>query len=324
MEFINCDFCGSSETDILVAQKDIFHRRALDSQEFYLTKCRQCSLIYLNPRPSAVELSYYYPDDYSFHSKPNPIIKRLRTIITILISNPYLNRFLALLSYFPPINNYFNNLVRPMVTDPLRSLKPCKFLDVGCGNGLNTNIWGHNSSLYALKKRGFDAYGLESSEKARMIAKTHGLNVVGSFDDLKSQLFDYIRMNWSLEHVDSPTRFFKIFRNILKPKGKLLIAVPNYDGILYRLFPDCVEVPLHTYHFTPETLEAYFKKFRFKVLSNITFSYPAMFTYTSAFYEKIPPLNLTPLETIYFQKILNKFDEKMLGNDMVYLCEKID
>jgi len=52
MENVNCDFCGSSESEVAVAQKDIVHLCAPEDQTFYLHRCRQCGMIYLNPRPT--------------------------------------------------------------------------------------------------------------------------------------------------------------------------------------------------------------------------------------------------------------------------------
>jgi SAM-dependent methyltransferase len=204
----------------------------------------------------------------------------------------------------------------------LRLMKPCRLLDVGCGSGLNTQFWGYRSSIHALKKRGFEVVGLEYSEKAREIARAQGLTAVSSFAQLEGQVFDCIRMNWSLEHVDSPAKFFEASRRLLKPKGKLIIAVPNYDGILYKLYPHCVEVPVHTYYFTPQTLEKYLEKYEFEVVDRFTFSYPGMFVFASKILGHNPRFILSPLQGIYFQSIVNQFDHQMLGNDMVYLSQK--
>jgi SAM-dependent methyltransferase len=194
-------------------------------------------------------------------------------------------------------------------------------LDVGCGSGLHIHFWGYNGSLHYLKRRGFEVIGLEPSLKAKSVAEKYGLKVVFSLQDVKGGGFDFVRMNWSMEHVDSPTKYFREFKKILRSKGKLLISVPNYSGILYRIFPACVEIPVHTYYFTPYTLENYLHKFEFKIIDKFTFSYPGMFAKASEFLNCKPRLNMTPLGSVYFQSILNNFDSQMLGNDMVYFCE---
>jgi SAM-dependent methyltransferase len=322
MELVNCDFCNSSEAEIVVSQKDVVHRCAPPTQQFSLTKCQQCSLIYLNPRPSPDEMASFYPESYEFYSGRKLFLYWLRTILVDLCSAPYLNRLLALGAFSPIIRKYFVKLVQPRKPDFVRFIKPGQFLDIGCGSGLNTHFWGYRSSLDYLKKQGFEVVGLEPSEQARNIAKSHGLQVAASFFEIGDRVFDCIRLNWSLEHVDSPSKYFEFFQRHLKPGGKLIIAVPNYDGLLYRIFPECVEVPVHTYYFTPKTLEAYLKKYYFEVLDHYTFSYPGMFVFASEILEHKPPLTLSPFEVINFQSLLNKFDAALLGNDMVYFCER--
>ncbi len=323
MEWVNCDLCGQSNSDTIIKQRDIIYN-VKPEEYYYLQKCRNCGLVYLNPRPDIDEIKTYYKEDYYYHSYENIIKFKIRQYLTDLLTNNILRKIIAIISFPSFMHKYFPGLVRPRVHDYLASIKPCKFLDVGCGNGLNTHFWGYRSSIYGLKRKGFDAVGLEPSDNAIKIAKRYGLNVVRSFSEIESESFDCIRLNWSLEHVDSPSMIFRKVHSLLKPDGKLIIAVPNYDGILYRLFPDCVELPVHNYYFTPITLEAYLHKYGFNVLDKYTFSYPSMFTYGLKCLGVEPEVSLTPLEIVYFQSILGKFDALNMGNDMVYLSTPND
>ena len=89
--------------------------------------------------------------------------------------------------------------------------------------------------------------------------------------------FDLIRMNWSLEHVHSPSRYFSFIRDHLTEQGVVIICVPNYDGLLYRMARDCVEIPLHLHHFREKDIENYCSASDLEIEQFQTFSYPSMF-----------------------------------------------
>jgi uncharacterized Zn finger protein len=60
LETISCDLCGSDDTDLVFEERDYLHR--IDGT-FHLVRCRQCGLMYLNPRPTPEEMACYYPED---------------------------------------------------------------------------------------------------------------------------------------------------------------------------------------------------------------------------------------------------------------------
>ena len=91
--------------------------------------------------------------------------------------------------------------------------------------------------------------------------------------------FDLIRMNWSLEHVHTPNKYFEFLSNHLSSEGRAIIAVPNYKGLIYRLAPNCVELPIHLYHFSEDNLRSYSKKHNLELTGSFTFSYPSMFSF---------------------------------------------
>ena len=88
-------------------------------------------------------------------------------------------------------------------------------------------------------------------------------------------------MNWSMEHVYAPSKYFEFLNNHLSVKGRAIIAVPNYKGLIYRLSPNCVELPIHLYHFSEENLRSYSKKYNLEITSSLTFSYPSMFLFAN-------------------------------------------
>jgi SAM-dependent methyltransferase len=68
METVNCDLCGADDTELVLEEKDLLHRIG---GTFYLVRCRQCGLMYLNPRPTIEEIARYYPGDYQPYTTIN-------------------------------------------------------------------------------------------------------------------------------------------------------------------------------------------------------------------------------------------------------------
>lgn len=62
MELVSCDLCRSDQSELVTRQRDFLLEVTQD--EFTIVRCRQCSLIYLNPRPSKDLLGSYYPTVY--------------------------------------------------------------------------------------------------------------------------------------------------------------------------------------------------------------------------------------------------------------------
>ncbi len=67
LELIPCNLCGADDADLLFYGRDRLHDLP---GEFRIVRCRQCGLIYLNPRPIAGEIGRYYPADYHPYVAP--------------------------------------------------------------------------------------------------------------------------------------------------------------------------------------------------------------------------------------------------------------
>jgi SAM-dependent methyltransferase len=64
-ELVRCNLCGGDATRLLFRLRD--YRLRVDDCLWNVVRCRQCSLGYVNPRPTASEISRYYPDRYFEH-----------------------------------------------------------------------------------------------------------------------------------------------------------------------------------------------------------------------------------------------------------------
>ncbi len=124
--------------------------------------------------------------------------------------------------------------------------KPGLLADIGCGDG---------SFLLEARGRGWRVIGTEIN--ARIPAK--GLEIWGSLEDLgRLGPFDCITLWHSLEHLRDPLGGLRKLRELLKPDGRLIVAVPNAWGAQARLFQRHwlhLDVPRHLHHFSPRSLE---------------------------------------------------------------------
>jgi SAM-dependent methyltransferase len=123
-----------------------------------------------------------------------------------------------------------------------------RLLDVGCGAG---------SFLSFMKKKGFDVFGVESNAKARDICLKNNIEVQSTESKLPPASFNIISLWHVLEHLPSPESSLGKYRELLKPGGILVIAVPNFeshDRIHYQNHWAALDVPRHLWHFTPKGL----------------------------------------------------------------------
>jgi len=116
-------------------------------------------------------------------------------------------------------------------------------LDIGCGDG---------AFVQAASRRGYRAMGTEIGAAARH-ARALGLDVRESLDEVKEAApFDVITMWHTLEHFTSPRAVIATVASLLSPRGVLVVAVPNAEGLQARAFGRCwfhLDVPRHLYHF---------------------------------------------------------------------------
>ena len=117
-------------------------------------------------------------------------------------------------------------------------IKPCKVLDVGCGEGFY--------SIY-LAKKGFEVVGIDISEKAIKYAKQNAKNsgvkikfLVMDVVDLRKldEKFDFI-LEWALLHsimTEKRKEYLQNIKDILNPEGKYLSVCFNEKDPIYSYF----------------------------------------------------------------------------------------
>lgn len=224
-----CPWCGSNKAQINLWLKDEF----LTKKDFHICECLNCGLLYTMPRPSKEKIGAYYKSDeyYSHQENKKGFVPRLYEAIKKI----NLKHKFRLAS---------------------RDLPVGKLLDIGCGVG---------DFLHVAENRGWQCTGVEPSEEAREIARQRikgDLLYSEDLEQLPDQSFDLITMWHVLEHVDDLKWQVAQLQRLIKPNGRIVIAVPNYrsyDGRFYNAYWAAYDVPRHLNHFNRTVLTKMFK-----------------------------------------------------------------
>ncbi|MGO9148022.1 MAG: class I SAM-dependent methyltransferase [Desulfomonilia bacterium] len=146
---------------------------------------------------------------------------------------------------------------KKIVFSAMKDLDGKRLLDIGCGDG---------SFLLALKKSGWDVVGTEINPNLELMK---GLIVKGHIDEFSNCIpFDCITMWHTLEHMQDISSTLTQIYNLLKPSGKIIIAVPNngsFQSIIFKRKWLHLDVPRHLYHFDVEALQNCLKTNRFVI-----------------------------------------------------------
>jgi len=243
----NCPICGLQKFDPFISGKDFF----LTGESFSIVKCRDCGFRFTNPRPKAEDLGKYYESsDYISHSDSR---KGLFASVYQVVRKYTLSRKLSLISKFQPKG---------------------KILDIGCATGQFLNHMDEN---------GWKATGIEPDEKTRSRAiSEYGLDVFPEeqLNILDKYSFDVITMWHVLEHVSDLNNRMEQLRNLLKPQGTLLIAVPNcdsFDAKKYGEFWAGYDLPRHLYHFTKSDVKLLLERYGFTIVNILPMKFDAFY-----------------------------------------------
>jgi 2-polyprenyl-3-methyl-5-hydroxy-6-metoxy-1,4-benzoquinol methylase len=233
-----CPVCNSNRIHPLMQVKDY----SVSGETFAIWQCEACSLRFTQDVPDENEISRYYKsDDYISHTNTN------RGIVNQL----YLQvRNITLRLKSGTIKKHTARTTGAV-------------LDIGAGTG---------AFLKHMQAEGWAVTGIEPDSGARQVAwQTFGLDLQ-PFDRLRQlpkESFDAITLWHVLEHVHNLHDYMGFLKSLLKPGGKLFIAVPNYtsaDAAIYRLAWAAYDVPRHLYHFSPQTIQVLMERHGLRVL----------------------------------------------------------
>ncbi len=314
METVRCNFCQSNEYKSIVTQTDILHNST--NTYFNIVECKICGLNFTNPRPSINEIHKYYPKNYAFYKDESLLKKFIRKLISYFANS----LFGYIFSFIPYVNTRLKLHVKYKIENPIKLNINTYFLDIGAGSGDTSYWWGEKGSVKYYSKISKNIFAVEPDKNAQVKLNKNNLKVFNTIDDIPEDvIFDYIRMNWSLEHVHDPNKYFKFIKHHLNNKGSAIITVPNYSGLIYLIDKAHVELPLHLYHFKAKDIKNFCEKYDLVIDNYKTFSFASMY-YSAAFinnnFKKFKDYSLIELKL--FQKNLKELDKFGIGNDMIF------
>jgi 2-polyprenyl-3-methyl-5-hydroxy-6-metoxy-1,4-benzoquinol methylase len=235
VHYMNCPVCGSNQINPLLTVKD----HSVSREEFVVWQCSNCSLRFTQDVPDEESIGKYYQSTgYISHSNT---------------SKGLVN------SLYQKVRNYTLNQKANLIIG--QTIKHGKILDLGAGIG---------AFLSTMKGKGWEITGIEPNEGARQQAKNLfniELKETGSLQQLPENSFDAITLWHVLEHVHQLHDYIERLKKLLKPNGKIFIAVPNYsslDSSIYKLYWAAYDVPRHLYHFTPKAIQVLMQKHKLK------------------------------------------------------------
>jgi 2-polyprenyl-3-methyl-5-hydroxy-6-metoxy-1,4-benzoquinol methylase len=222
-----CPNCSDSRISNVFSVKDF----TVSNEEFEIWECENCSQRFTQNIPSEEEIGkYYQSENYISHSD---ISKGLVNDLYHKVRKRTLVQKRKLVE--KETGKTFGNI-----------------LDIGAGTG---------AFLNTMKLANWSSTGLEPDETARKKAlelyNIH-LKKTEEFVSLPSESFDAITMWHVLEHVHDLHEYLEQLKSLIKPTGKIFIAVPNYtsfDSKHYQQFWAAYDVPRHLYHFSPKSMQ---------------------------------------------------------------------
>jgi len=238
-KFAPCPICNQEDIAFLIHSKDY----SLTRESFQIIQCAHCNLKYTDPIPNIEDIAPYYnfPSYISHTDDKNGLINKLYHKVRIHTLHTKTNWVQSLFTGYKG-----------------------QLLEVGAGTG---------AFAHAMTKKGWNVRALEPDAASRARAFTNyniQIDPIESLFNLEENKFDVITLWHVLEHVHDLNGYLRAFYKLLKPNGRLIIAVPNYtsyDAQFYKKYWAAYDVPRHLYHFTPSSMEFLAKKYKMELVS---------------------------------------------------------
>ena len=251
---VKCCICQQDAAFQIGTGKDFEYRTSPDT--FLAVRCDSCELIYLNPRPAAVEFETIYPPSYhafDFSEKDFGIVHKIRSRLEA-------KRLLSWCAGLPD---------------------DARILDVGCGDGFHLNL------LKNFGKKTWTLEGVDLDRRAVEMARKFGLKAYpGSVEaiDLPEGAYDLAFMIQTIEHLENPLEVLTAIKNVLKTGGKLVIVTDNTDSTDFKLFKSSYwggyHFPRHWNLFNQNSLAKLVEKVGFEIVDSATQVSPVNWVYS--------------------------------------------
>jgi SAM-dependent methyltransferase len=228
-EYVYCNLCGADSTRL-------WGRK----QGFDIVECRECGLVYVNPRllgekmKQHYDAQYFIDDDYDGDQARGEMYEiEIRDMIKIVGHRG-------------------------------------RFLDVGCAQG----------RFLSCLPDTLEKYGVElSPESSSYGREKYGFDIrEGELHQIPfgDNFFDIVQYRGVFEHLEDPGRDLEVCHRIIKNNGWLILStIPNIDGPCGRFYREkfkLIDPGPHIYYFSRRTLKRYCEKSGF-VIRHIFYPY---------------------------------------------------
>ncbi len=239
IHYTQCPVCGADSFQPVLNAKDY----TVSAEEFSICECSVCTARFTQDIPTPAGIApYYKSENYISHTNTS---KGLINGLYQWVRKRTLKQ-------------------KRKLVERVTGLKTGMILDLGSGTG---------AFAAEMKNNNWQVTALEPDEDARKVAAdSFGVTLqdTSEFYNLAEQQFDAITMWHVLEHVHDLQGYMAKLKTLLKEKGRLIIAVPNYtsgDAAVYGQYWAAYDVPRHLYHFSPAAMKGLVEKHGMKLLS---------------------------------------------------------
>ncbi len=272
----------------------------VSQDDFTLLIDEKSELLITSPRPEDEALGKYYESDaYISHTDSK---KSIVDKVYQIVKNYSLKKKLKLI----------NSLLT----------KEKLLLDVGVGTGDFISICEKNS---------WKVKGVEPNQKAKTIAQKKLqesesviYNTIEDVDINQNTRFDVITMWHVLEHVPNLNTYVSNLKQLLKPNGTLIVAVPNYksfDATYYKEFWAAYDVPRHLWHFSKTAIQQLFQQEQMRVVKILPMKFDSY--YVSLLSEKYKTGNSNFIKAIVIGLLSNsKARSSKEYSSLIYIIKK--
>lgn len=257
LESTVCCLCRRPSTDPVGVGRDFEYDTS--PAEFLAVQCRECQVVYLDPRPTSSELSTIYPDNYhafDFEPAGYGVVYRVRRRLEAR----------RLLNSLGPL--------------PARA----RVLDVGCGDGFHLDV------LRDFAPDSWQLEGVDVDRRAVAAGRAKGLKIhEGTIESLEQAdrtvgQYDAAMMIMLVEHVSDPVAVLESTRRLVRPGGRILVVTDNTNSPDFKLSRrrhwGGYHFPRHWYLFNSHSLATLGVKANLEVASMSTIVSPVNWTFS--------------------------------------------
>ncbi len=294
IHYTHCPVCHSTEIISVLQVKDY----SVSGELFEVVECKSCTLRFTQDVPGVEAITpYYKSENYISHTNT---------------SSGVINK----LYHF--VRNKTLQAKRKLI-ERETGLQQGILLDAGSGIG---------SFVNEMNLHGWATTGLEPDGDARKVAADI-YNIIledsSAFHELPAAQYDAITLWHVLEHVHDLQDYIQQLKKLLKEKGKLFIAVPNYtayEAKKYNNYWAAYDVPRHLYHFSPKAMQVLLERNGMKLLKYKRMPYDSFYISLLSSKYKNGKTNWASAFVNGLFSNLKALGEKKKSSSIIYVIEK--